>query len=215
MKDIPIFTAAAGIATLVLREVPDWGKAYILPRGVFTNAADLAAECAAFCRAAGAKQVYIRLTEPAEGCNFACEVWELARSGADLPEPTRSLTLTPVRPDNTEAYRSLYNRRYRDVSLAAHCAAADPESIRGAWLYEEAGEVLGLGQIVDGELRAIASDRPGLGYDLALALLRTCPAEVYTLKAASDNAPALRLYERLGFEKRAVLGKWYRVSDPL
>ncbi len=215
MKDIPIFTTAAGVASLVLREIPVWGKAYVLPRGAFTSAAELAAECAAFCRMAGAKQVSIRLDSPAEGCAFSHEIWELARPGDDLPTPERILPLVPLTAENGEAYRALFNRRFRAVSGAAHCAADDLKALSGAWLCEQGGALLGLGQVTDGELRAIAAAKPGVGYDLALALLKTCPSETYTLRVASDNAPALRLYERLGFEKRAVISRWYRVLDPL
>ena len=56
MKDIPVFSCPDGIATLILREVPFRGEGYILVRGVFGTLEGLLAECAGFCRAAGAEK---------------------------------------------------------------------------------------------------------------------------------------------------------------
>ena len=57
MKDIPVFSCPEGIATLILREVPFRGEGYILVRGVFGTLEGLLAECAGFCRAAGAERI--------------------------------------------------------------------------------------------------------------------------------------------------------------
>ena len=66
MKDIPVFSCPDGIATLILREVPFRGEGYILVRGVFGTLEGLLAECAGFCRAAGAERPvsYTHLTLP-------------------------------------------------------------------------------------------------------------------------------------------------------
>lgn len=58
MKDIPVFSCPDGIATLILREVPFRGEGYILVRGVFGTLEGLLAECAGFCRAAGAERLF-------------------------------------------------------------------------------------------------------------------------------------------------------------
>ena len=64
MKNIPVFTTPHGIATLILREIPYSGRAYILPQSAFTSEAELVRECAEFCRAAGAGQVFAKLDRP-------------------------------------------------------------------------------------------------------------------------------------------------------
>ena len=58
MTDIPVFTAADGIATLILHEIPARKEGYILVRAVFGSLACLLRECADFCRGAGAERVY-------------------------------------------------------------------------------------------------------------------------------------------------------------
>ena len=208
MKYIPVFTCAAGAATLILHEIPVWKKAYILPQSVFTSQSALLTECAAFCRAAGAQAVYARLDGPEECWTFACQLWERVRHGP-LPEPT--IRLTPVLEENKLDYRTLYHRRFQDVvgAISLDAGTVPP----GAWLWLEDGQVLGLGQVQDGELRATAAARPGLGYALALALLEKAGGETQRLQVNSDNLPALRLYERLGFEKSSTLCTWYQLSS--
>ena len=212
MKNIPVFTTPHGVATLVLREIPYSAKAYILPQSVFTDTAQLVQECAEFCRAAGAEQVYAKLDTAIEGAVFQCEVWELQHSG-ELPRAERELELTPVNEANCEDYRRLYNEKFAHVDNAAYCERADAVKLaeEGGWLYVQEGEVLGLGQVQGDELRAIATARKGLGFDLAIALMKKLQTDSIRLQVASSNAPALGLYERLGFEKTAVRSRWYRI----
>ena len=58
MTDIPVFTAADGIATLILHEIPARKEGYILVRAVFGSLVGLLRECADFCRGAGAERIY-------------------------------------------------------------------------------------------------------------------------------------------------------------
>ncbi|MBE6955499.1 MAG: hypothetical protein E7449_06305 [Ruminococcaceae bacterium] len=212
MKNIPVFTTSYGIATLILREIPYSQRAYILPQSVFTSLPELVQECAGFCRAAGAEQIFAKLDAAINGAAFQCEIWELTRRGA-LPQPERELALSAVTTENSEAYRSLYNEKFALVDNAAYCDRADAAKLieEGGWLYVADGEVLGLGQVQGSELRAIATARKGLGFDLAVALMKKLDTEQVHLSVASSNAPALRLYERLGFEKTAVRSRWYRI----
>ena len=210
MKNIPVFTTNAGIATLILREIPHFGRAYILPQSIFSNEEALVRECADFCRMAGAERVDVKLQSAVPGTAFSCEIWELVRH--ELPIPESNLQLERVRPDTAEAYRSFYNRRFRTVDNAAWCSAADAAEVaeQGGYILLERDEVIGAGQIWEGELRAIAAGKKGLGYALACALLRQGGPGPVRLQVASSNAPALQLYERLNFEKSAVRSRWYR-----
>lgn len=212
MKNIPVFTTPHGVATLVLREIPYSQRAYILPQSVFTSVEELVNECADFCRAAGAEQVFAKLDAAIEGTAFQCEIWELTHRGP-LPQPERELVLTRVTAENCEDYRRVYNEAFARVDNAAYCERVDAAKLveEGGWLYLQEGEVLGLGQVQRDELRAIASMQKGLGFDLAIALMKKLDTEAVSLTVASSNAPALRLYERLGFEKTAVRSRWYRI----
>lgn len=212
MKNIPIFTTPHGVATIVLREIPYSARAYILPQSVFTSTQELVHECAEFCRAAGAEQVFAKMDAAIEGASFQCEIWELTRTGV-LPQPERELELTAVTEENCEDYRSLYNEKFAHVDNAAYCERADALKLEneGGWLYVQDGRVLGLGQVQGDELRCIAAAQKGLGFDLAIALMKKLATEEVRLTVASSNAPALRLYERLGFEKTAVCSRWYRI----
>ena len=58
MKDLPLFPCADGMASLVLSEIPYKREAYILVRSVYGSLDGLLRDCAAFCRSAGAEQVY-------------------------------------------------------------------------------------------------------------------------------------------------------------
>lgn len=212
MKNIPVFTTPHGVATLVLREIPYSQRAYILLQSVFTSVEELVNECAGFCRAAGAEQIFAKLDGAMSGAFFQCEIWELTRRGP-LPQPERELELTQVTTQNCEAYRKLYNEKFARVDNAAYCDRSDAAKLaeEGGWLYVSEGEVLGLGQVQGNELRSIAAAQKGLGFDLAIALMKKLDTEAVSLTVASSNAPALRLYERLGFEKTAVRSRWYRI----
>ena len=58
MRDIPLFTATDGMATLIFHEIPFRGEADVWIRSVFGSLDGLMQECAGFCRAAGAQKVY-------------------------------------------------------------------------------------------------------------------------------------------------------------
>ena len=50
MNDLPFFTAADGMASLVLREIPRRGTAYVVVRCVFGSQEGLLCDCDSFCR---------------------------------------------------------------------------------------------------------------------------------------------------------------------
>ena len=58
MKDFPFFTTEYGVASLVLKEIPYKGEAYITLRDAQPGQeAELLAECVSFCRMAGAEKI--------------------------------------------------------------------------------------------------------------------------------------------------------------
>ena len=52
----------------------------------------------------------------------------------------------------------------------------------------------------------------GLGRRLTLTLLDKLEGPELFLRVSSANARAVRLYERLGFQRRGVLSRWYLVT---
>ena len=61
MRDIPLFTTEYGISSLVLKEIPYKGQAYIHIRDVQEEGfSDHLKECVSFCRVVGAEKVYAK-----------------------------------------------------------------------------------------------------------------------------------------------------------
>ena len=57
MKDFPVFTTENGVASLILKEIPYRGEAYIHLRDS-QNPKVLLEECVSFCAACGAEKIY-------------------------------------------------------------------------------------------------------------------------------------------------------------
>ena len=86
MNDIPVFTGAHGVATLVLRQIPWSGCAYVLVRSVWTDAAAFLQECLGFCRVCGAKQVFASWELEELPAEHAYDMLQMQMEKADLPQ---------------------------------------------------------------------------------------------------------------------------------
>ena len=116
MKDIPVFSCPDGIATLILREVPFRGEGYILVRGVFGTLEGLLAECAGFCRAAGAERLFA--AGEADFSGYPAAIRILGRSAPReslLPAP-EAVRLVPVTEETAADW-------VQSASALAVCAA--------------------------------------------------------------------------------------------
>ena len=219
MNNIPVFTAQGGTATLILREIPISGKAYVLLRTVLPGMEEnLAAECASFCRMCGAEEI---LASWADGdlpfLPPAYDIYLLHVSKSALPEG-KPVQLVPMTPENDAIYQRIYNQCFSHVS---HALSYDRGQI--ARIYREHQKAFlaldaenrpyGIGELHGNELAAVAvlPKRRGTGTDLALSLLQLCPGEDLKVTVASDNEAAMHLYEKLGFHLFGVESKWFRV----
>ena len=123
-------------------------------------------------------------------------------------------------PENDPVYQRVYNRCFVGVS---HAMTYDRAQIRRIYQMDQRaflactsdGTPLGMGELHGSELAAVGLlpefRGQGLSRDLTLALLRLCPGPELTLTVASDNAPALGLYDGLGFRVRETESRWWRV----
>ena len=215
MKDIPVFTGAHGIATLVLKEIPWSGCGYVIVRSVWTDAAAFLEECLGFCRACGAEQVYASWELADLPAEHAYDMIELQMKKSELPkgEPVELQELTK---ENSETFLQVYHTCFRQVPNAASYGKKDTARLLGedtAYLVCKDGVCAAVAEISKTGLEAVAvlPEYRGLGYALTRTVLEMVPSVTLKLKTASTNARALRLYERLGFRQTQVLSRWWKL----
>jgi len=218
MKDIPFFTCEAGVATLILREIPRKGWAYVLPRswqaGQFPA---LLEKSRRFCVMAGAARVSAGTDEPMEDFAHLHDLVEMRVRRADLPAPNQAVRLVSVGPENEDEFLRIYNELFMPVPNAATYMPDDLERIlreEQAVLAEVGGRWAGIGEWRGSELRAVGvlPEFRGLGAPLTLALLGRMEGGELTLRVSTANPRAVRLYERLGFRQTAILSRWYELT---
>lgn len=213
MKNIPMFTSAYGIATLILREIPWSGSAYVLVRSVWNDqTAALLEECRGFCRAVGAKAVFAAYDTEELPAEHAYDMLHMTRPKAGLPEAV--LELLPLTRENSAAYLEIYNRCFVEVPSAASYDQSSLEPLYGedlVWLVKRGEVYAGVAEISKEGLEAVAvlPEFRGMGYDLALSVLHMVPSPVLRLKVASTNTRAIALYQRLGFRVDGVEKRWF------
>ena len=200
MKDIPLFTGSHGMASLILREIPYRGEAYVHLRAAFDSQEALIRECVSFCRMAGAERTYVSGQGDFSGYPvYAKLVWRsiLCRN---LPKTTAIAVPT----DDTALWLRLYREKFKSVPAANSC----PEP-KGLYFIEQDGERIGLGQLEGNCLRSVASLQKGKGAGCVCAMAALCENETLTLLCAEENLPAVRLYDKLGFFRENVQEVWY------
>ena len=211
MRDFPVFTTEYGVASLVLREVPYREEAYITVQSAL-QPEELLKECISFCRMVGAEKVFARGHEIVEQYPLYCSVLEM-RGCVDV-ENEKIANLWPVTKETASRWRQVLNEKLRPIDNAGTLEARDEQEILdrgGAYFVHGNGELLGAGWLVDGELKLIASAKPGAGEAVFHSLLSVNPPEQLRLEVASTNGRAIRFYEKLGLVKTAELRRWYRV----
>ena len=207
-----------GTASLILREIPHRGIAYIRLLTI-RDLASLVAECASFCRGCGANTVFLtRGPEPLADYPHAYDTLHLHVQKKALLKPTFPFVLEPMTTDNDAIYQRIYNLCFLDVPGAATYDRAEIRRIyehrQQAFLaLDSSGTPCGMGELHDNELAAIGLlpeyRGKGLSRDLALTLLALCPGPDITLITASSNGPALSLYDSLGFTVCGKVSMWY------
>ena len=209
MKDIPLFTTEYGAASLILRELPYRGIAYV--RLLATEQpVQLLEECIGFCRACGAEKIY------ATG-SPALEQYPLHTAVVLLQCPKDRLgataaTLCPVVSDTVELWRTIYNKKMLSVPNAAYMTTADAKNLLsdGYFILRD-GQRIGIGKASCGKIDAVIALSLGAGTDCVRALGTLTQTGSICLEVATANEKAMKLYQKLGFFQTRELSRWYQV----
>lgn len=215
MKDIPIFTGTHGIATLILSQIPWSGRGYVMVRSVWDDAKAFLDECLGFCRACGAKEVYASWETQQLPVPHGYDVLQMTMKKSDLPDGP-DIATEDLTQENSDAFLEIYNTCFLPIHNAASYGTKDIGQLLGeetAYLVKKDGSYAAIAEISRQGLEAIAvlPQSKGLGFDLARTVLRKVPSVDLTLKVASTNHRAIRLYERLGFQTTKILSQWWKL----
>ena len=210
MKDFPVFVTENGAASLVLKEIPYRQEAYITLRDSRTPQA-LLEECAVFCRACGAEQVYATGHEILE--NFPLHTVMLEMRGIPQVDENFIANLFPVTEPTVSRWRELHNKAMKNTANVGTLETKDEERILqgGAYFVHRDGVLLGIGWLQEETLEVIAAAYPGAGKYVLHTMASVCPGVPLRLEVASTNGRAIALYEKIGFVKVKELSRWYRV----
>lgn len=228
MKDIPLFEAEGGLASLVLSQIPQKKAAWVV---VHTAApeklSDLLAQCRSACRVCGAERIFVRfdLAKDRDRAGLP-HVYDLLRLDGDraaLGPPAGTLVLRPISsgegPDLVRAYNdifrdSIHARLYRPTEAPL---LLDQSRAFGA-VMPAGGEAspVGLGLVAEQELLALgllsAHRGRGLGRELVRLLAAQADAGTVFVRTTSENKAALGLYRSLGFTLTGTEEQWYQLS---
>ncbi len=211
MKDIPVFTTQHGTASLTLSEVPYTKKAYIRIQDS-TEPEQLLRECADFCRAVGAEEIYATGSSACEQYPHYTDILQMTGQVAAMGHSDDCLF--PVTEQTLEAFRSIYNEKVKKVPCGAFMTLAAGEKLLGegsGYFIHKDGVLKGIGIVADSQIRWVASVIPGGGEAVVQALCHGLCGDRVTLEVASANQKAVRLYEKMGFLTTDVISKWYRI----
>ncbi len=212
MRDFPMFTTENGVASLIFREVPYRGIAYIHIRSSEAPEA-LLQECRDFATAVGAEQIFATGHAFLVKYPFYTAIYELSAQKNQIKQGSASLF--PVTENTLERFREIYNRKMENVPNSAYMTQAFAKEMlqKGqGYFVHDGGSLLGIG-IVDGsEIKALASCRSGAGPEILRTLCGAVFADVITLECASENHKAMALYEIEGFFTTRELSRWYRIK---
>lgn len=211
MKDFPMFDTEFGIASLVMKEIPYKGIAYIILREAW-DPENLLKECVSFCRMCGAEIICAAGHEVLESYPLYTTVLEMR--GKAVVEPLTLKSLFPVTGETVGHWRGIYNEKMRSIDNAATMTVFDEKRIvesGGAYFVHDHGELLGIGWLADTELLAVASSKPGMGMTVMNTLMSLIEGSQMRLEVASTNERAIRLYEKMGFIPTKEISRWHKI----
>ncbi len=211
MRDFPLFTTENGVGSLVLKEIPYSGIAYVTIRDSAVPS-EFLNECLDFCKVVGAQIVYATGHEILENYPVHTSVLLMTAPIETIPETDASLF--PVTDTTLARWREIYNDRMKDVDNASYMTDADAKELlnRGDGYFIHAdGDLLGIGIASGDRIACVASVKQGSGREVVSALTHALMCDRIILEVASTNLRAIRLYESIGFIKTAEISRWYKI----
>lgn len=213
MRDFPFFDTEYGIASLFLKEIPYKSEAYIRFLDVQEGCFDaLVKECVSFCCMCGAERVFAADREELSGWPGAFSLLEMRCTA--WVDSGMLKNIFPVTEETVGKWRQLHNERLRNVDGSATLEQREETQILssgGAYFVHDRGELLGLGWVMDGELKTVAALKKGAGEAVMHTLMSLMEGATMTLEVASTNERAITLYQKLGFLTTAEKTRWHRV----
>lgn len=210
MQDFPFFTTEYGVASLILREVPYRGEAYIhIQEAAPEHLQEHIRQCRDFCRAVGADHIYIKEYPGLPQLPLHTQMVQM--TGTAWVDREKLCALFPVTQATVGRWRAYHNRRMAGVDNAATLEAREEAKIAdsgGAYFVHRDGQLLGIGWMEDTKLLTVAAE-PGQGERVMHSLMSLVEGAQMTMEVASTNGRAVALYQRLGFVATRPLDSWY------
>ena len=211
MRDFPVFTTENGVGSLVLKEIPYSGIAYVTIRDS-SFPTEFLHECVEFCKAVGADAVYATGSGILEQYPFFTSVIQMCASVDMIEESDASLF--PVTEKTVDRWCEIYNKKMKNVDNASYMSTSAAKELlkRGdGYFIHRNGELLGIGIAADERIDCVASVVPGGGKEVVSVLAHGLLGERAILEVASTNSKAIHLYESMGFIKTAEVSRWYKI----
>jgi len=210
VRDIPVFTTENGAASLILREIPYSGAAYVTIQATLSADA-LLEDCMGFCKAAGAKLVLATGHPALERYPVYAVIRRMSR--LNTPMDTDAVAV-PVTEETIDTWRDIYNRKMANVLTAAHMNCGEGKKLldaEKAYFVYRGETCIGICAGEKDTVEVIASTSPGCGLDILSALCNIMTENEIFLDVAEENHKAIRLYEQAGFKDTGEKLCWYKI----
>ena len=210
MRDIPVFTTENGAASLVLREVPYSGTAYVTIQATLSLDA-LLEDCIGFCKAVGARLILAS----GDSALARYPVYAVIRRMSRLNTPMQTdAVAVQVTQETMDRWREIYNKKMANLPTAAHMTYSEVKKIldAGKAYFVYSGETcIGICAGKKNAVEVVASIVPGSGMDILAALCNLMTENEIYLEVAENNHKAIRLYRQAGFRDTEENLCWYKI----
>ena len=211
MRDFPVFDTQNGVGSLILKEIPYRGIAYIRIQAASDPAAFLA-ECVDFCKMAGAKRILATGHDCLAQYPPYTQIWKMTIHADSLPDTDAAVF--PVTEKTAARWQELYNEKMKNVPNSAYMTSRDMQKMLtegDGYFVHRNGNLLGLGKAAGDRIDAVISMEKGAGKTVVAALAHALSEEIISLQVASANEKAVRLYDTLGFIKNEIVSTWFTI----
>ena len=211
MQDFPVFATENGVGSLILKEIPYGGVAYIHIRDCAEPKLFLQ-ECVDFCKTAGAQKIYAKGHAILQDRPVHTAIWQMRVQRDGVPQS--DAMLFPVTERTMEKWRGIYNEKMRNVANSAYISFMEMKQLvkKGeCYFVHQDGQLIGLGMASEDRIEAVISVTPGGGSQVVSALCEIMTADTITLEVASVNEKAVALYTSMGFIKSQELAVWHQI----